>query len=109
MCIRDSLGIEIINVPGHTPGSIMLKIDKFIFTGDLLFKGAVGRTDLPGGDIIKMKKSLIKLKEMDSRLIICPGHGQSTTLEYELETNYYLRDDFLRVSNESKRESGDFF
>ncbi|MDD3629084.1 MAG: MBL fold metallo-hydrolase [Candidatus Humimicrobiaceae bacterium] len=94
-----SLGIEIINVPGHTPGSIMLKVEDTLFTGDLLFKGSAGRTDLPGGSIIQIKKSLAKLKNMDYRLKIYPGHGQESTLEYELRTNYYLGDDFLKAGS----------
>lgn len=94
-----SLGIEIINVPGHTPGSIMLKVEDTLFTGDLLFKGSAGRTDLPGGSIIQIKKSLAKLKKMDYRLKIYPGHGQESTLEYELRTNYYLGDDFLKAGS----------
>ncbi len=101
------LGIEIINVPGHTPGSIMLRVGDILFTGDLLFKGAIGRTDLPGGNIIQIKKSLAKVKKMNGRLTIHPGHGLDSTLEYELKTNYYLRDDFLKMVN--KKEDGGLF
>jgi len=61
-------GIEIINAPGHTPGSIMLKAGNYLFTGDLLFKGAIGRTDLPGGNTVQIKKSLANLKKMDRQL-----------------------------------------
>jgi hydroxyacylglutathione hydrolase len=101
------MGIEIINVPGHTPGSIMFKVGDFLFTGDLLFKGAIGRTDLPGGDIKQIKKSLIKLKKMDRKLIIYPGHGQISSLGYELESNYYLGDDFLNENSNGIK--GDLF
>lgn len=87
-------GIKIINVPGHTPGSIMLQTGEFLFTGDLIFRGAIGRTDLPGGDLSEIKKSLLKLKKMDKKLKIYPGHGESSTLEYELKTNYYLKNFF---------------
>ncbi len=101
------LGIKIINVPGHTPGSIMLKAGGVIFTGDLIFKGSIGRTDLPGGDLIQMKKSLSGLKKMDRRLVIYPGHGDNTTLEKELETNCYLEDSFLKEKGKIIREIGD--
>ena len=77
----------------------MLKVEDTLFTGDLLFKGSAGRTDLPGGSIIQIKKSLAKLKNMDYRLKIYPGHGQESTLEYELRTNYYLGDDFLKAGS----------
>ncbi len=97
-------GIEIINAPGHTPGSIMLKAGNYLFTGDLLFKGAIGRTDLPGGNTAEIKKSLTNLKKMDRQLIIYPGHGQSSNLEYELESNYYLKEYFLKES--SGKEKG---
>ncbi len=89
------VGIGIINVPGHTPGSIMLLAEDILFTGDLLFKGAIGRTDLPGGDAMRIKNSLDMVRKMDRGLKIYPGHGEESTLEYELKTNYYLRDDFL--------------
>jgi len=98
-------GIEIINAPGHTPGSIMLKAGNYLFTGDLLFKGAVGRTDLPGGNTAEIKKSLANLKKMDRQLIIYPGHGQSSNLEYELESNYYLKEYFLK-GNSGKEKGG---
>lgn len=98
-------GIEIINAPGHTPGSIMLKAGNYLFTGDLLFKGAIGRTDLPGGNTAEIKKSLANLKKMDRQLIIYPGHGQSSNLEYELESNYYLKEYFLK-GNSGKEKGG---
>lgn len=88
-------GIEIIKTPGHTPGSIIIKIEKKLFTGDLLFKGAIGRTDLPGGSLSDIKNSLLKLKRIDEDLEVFPGHGPDTSLEYELKTNPYLDNDFL--------------
>ena len=91
----NNLGIEIINTPGHTPGSIVLRYKNFLFTGDLLFKGAIGRTDLPGGDISKIRDSLAVIKEMDKDLTVYPGHGEDSILKYELKNNYYLQDNFL--------------
>ena len=101
------LGIDIINVPGHTPGSIMIKTGNFLFTGDLLFKGTIGRTDLPGGDQEEIKRSLARIKKMDERSIIYPGHGEATSLEYELKSNYYLDDHFLK--EDSQKEAGNLF
>ena len=87
--------IEIIKTPGHTPGSIIIKIEKKLFTGDLLFKGAIGRTDLPGGNLSDIKSSLLKLKRFDKDLEVFPGHGPGTSLENEFETNPYLDSVFL--------------
>ncbi len=87
--------IEIIKTPGHTPGSIIIKIEKKLFTGDLLFKGAIGRTDLPGGNLSDIKSSLLKLKRFDKDLEVFPGHGPGTSLENEFETNPYLDSIFL--------------
>lgn len=92
-------GIDIINTPGHTPGSISIRVQDCLFTGDLLFKGAVGRTDLPGGNVKDIINSLKKLLNFKRDLSVYPGHGESSTLEAEFNNNYYLSKDFL--------ESGD--
>lgn len=92
----NDLGLEIINTPGHTPGSIIISVDDCIFTGDLLFKGSIGRTDLPGGSIKQIKESLAGIRKMDKKLLIYPGHGPASSLKYEFENNYYLQDDFLK-------------
>lgn len=91
----DSFGISIIKTPGHTPGSIIIKISNMLFTGDLLFRGAIGRTDLPGGSLHDIKNSLFKLKALNKGLEIFPGHGPGSSLENELETNPYMDSDFL--------------
>jgi glyoxylase-like metal-dependent hydrolase (beta-lactamase superfamily II) len=88
-------GIEIINTPGHSPGCIVLKIGENLFTGDLIFRGSIGRTDLAGGSMHDMKKSLLKIKGMEGFFKIFPGHGQETDLEYEKTNNYYLGDSVL--------------
>jgi len=88
-------GIGIINTPGHSPGCIVIKIGDSLFTGDLLFKGSIGRTDLAGGSMHDMKSSLLKIRKMKDPLKIYPGHGPETDLEYEKNNNYYLRDDVL--------------
>jgi len=88
-------GIEIINTPGHSPGCIVIKIGGYLFTGDLLFKGSIGRTDLAGGSIHDMKESLLKIRDLDGSLVVYPGHGPGTDLEYEKKNNYYLGDDVL--------------
>lgn len=86
----DGLSIEIFNMPGHTPGSIIIKADKSLFTGDLLFRGGVGRTDLFGGNSAQMDRSLKKLRNFDPGLAVYPGHGANSALGYELRNNYFL-------------------
>jgi glyoxylase-like metal-dependent hydrolase (beta-lactamase superfamily II) len=62
-----------------------------LFSGDTLFAGSCGRTDLPGGDWATMIKSLRRLKEIEANLRVFPGHGPSSTLHTEKTTNPYLR------------------
>lgn len=88
-------GIDIIKTPGHSPGSITIRIEDCLFTGDLLFKGSIGRTDLIGGNAGQIKDSLSKIKNMDKNYLIYPGHGPATELEYEIGSNYYLNDSFI--------------
>ena len=90
-----NVDIVVIHTPGHTPGSICLylKEDKILFTGDTLFKGAYGRTDLPGGDPEQMFDSLRKIFGMfptDYRVF--PGHGEETVLGVEKKYYIYLLD-----------------
>lgn len=81
---------EVIETPGHTEGSVMLKISDHLFSGDTLFKHSVGRTDLKTGNAIHMKRSLRLIRSMQGPLTIWPGHDESTTLAEELQNNPYL-------------------
>lgn len=81
---------ETIFTPGHTKGSVCYKFDKELFTGDTLFKGSIGRTDLEGGSDKEIKSSLKILKELNDDIIIYPGHEDNSTLLIEKETNPYL-------------------
>ncbi|MDR1952185.1 MAG: MBL fold metallo-hydrolase [Elusimicrobiota bacterium] len=82
---------KVIHTPGHTKGGICLLFDKFLITGDTLFKGEVGRTDLEDGSYQTLMQSLEKLKSLDPSLIIYPGHEEYTDLDYELKHNPYLK------------------
>lgn len=84
------LTLKVIHSPGHTPGSILLQSNNLLFTGDTLFQGDIGRTDLPGGDDKQMRSSLNKIRAFSPATIILPGHGASSTLEQELVSNPYL-------------------
>lgn len=79
--------LEIIHTPGHTPGSMCVKADGCIFTGDTLFKLGVGRTDLGAGDQTRLMDSLKKLMKLDDSLKVYPGHGSATDIGYEKNNN----------------------
>ena len=85
------LTFEAIHTPGHTPGSICLKIDDVLFTGDTLFAGTCGRTDLPGGSYKTLIRSLDKLADMKGDFRVLPGHGPESTLEQEREYNPFMQ------------------
>lgn len=82
---------EIIHSPGHTPGSICLYGEGSLFTGDTLFKGSVGRSDLSGGDTERLFDSLKKIMLLPPDTKIFCGHGEETTIEHESEHNPFLR------------------
>lgn len=84
--------VECIKTPGHSQGSMCYKIGNLLFTGDTLFKGSVGRCDLPGGSSSVMLNTLSnKILKMDDSLIVLPGHGEKSTMANEKSTNYYLK------------------
>lgn len=87
------LHLEVVHTPGHTPGSICLYVreDEALLTGDTLFRGSVGRTDLPGGDARQLTASLRHLLTLPAETKIYPGHGPTTTLERERNANPWLR------------------
>ena len=86
-----SIYLEVMHTPGHTPGSISIKTDNVIFTGDALFKGGIGRTDFPYGDEELLLKAIReKLLVSSDETIIYPGHGASSTIGYERKTNPFL-------------------
>jgi len=87
----DSYPIEIIHTPGHTPGSVSLKLGKWLFSGDTLFFDSIGRTDIPlaSQDLI-IKSIKEKLLVLPSGMVVYPGHGQSTTIGREKEHNSFL-------------------
>lgn len=83
---------EVIYTPGHSKDSISFYFEKenVLFSGDFLFKGTIGRTDLEGGNTTNMKCSLLKLDRFNNDTVIFPGHGDKTTLKDERNNNLYL-------------------
>lgn len=88
-----TLHIRVILTPGHTPGSVCFYIpeDHAVITGDTLFAGSVGRTDLPGGDPRVLAQSLARLLELPPETVVYPGHGPASTLARECTSNPWLR------------------
>ena len=85
------LTIGVLHTPGHTPGSVCLVAENALFSGDTLFQGSCGRTDLPGGDWLTIRDSLNRLTKIEANLWVYPGHGGSTTLAQEKKYNPYMR------------------
>ena len=84
---------DVVSVPGHSPGHLAYAIEGALLSGDVLFAGSVGRTDLPGGDWGTLLSSLRTLVEgYPGETAVHPGHGPSTTLGEELARNPYLAD-----------------
>ena len=89
--VAGAMGLEVVHTPGHSPGSISLVSDDAIFSGDTLFAGSIGRTDLPGGDTQALLGAVKdKLFRLDAGLGVYPGHGPATTLGHEMETNPFV-------------------
>ena len=86
-----NLQVEVLHTPGHTKGSVVLRCQDVLFTGDTLFAGSCGRTDFPGGDMEEMLASLKRLGELEGDYKVLPGHEAFTTLERERQSNPYLR------------------
>lgn len=88
----DELTFQIYHTPGHTPGSVCLGCGNLLFSGDTLFAGSCGRTDLPGGSVRAMQQSLALLAGLpladDTQVL--PGHESFTTLGRERRSNPYL-------------------
>jgi glyoxylase-like metal-dependent hydrolase (beta-lactamase superfamily II) len=88
------LDFTIGHTPGHTPGSVTFRSDDgdldALFSGDLLFAGSIGRTDLPGGDHETMLGSLARTLTLPDATVVLPGHGPTTTIGDERTTNPFL-------------------
>lgn len=88
----NNFNFKVIYTPGHTTDSVTYHFEKekVMFTGDFLFKGTIGRTDLPTGNIADMRNSLNKIKKYSSSISIYPGHGDFSTLKEEFENSQYF-------------------
>ena len=87
------ISLKVMHTPGHSKGSccFICGDEKVMFSGDTLFKGTIGRYDLYGGDYDTLMESLQKIKSIKENYMVYPGHGDSTTLAYEILQNPYFR------------------
>jgi hydroxyacylglutathione hydrolase len=101
--VLDLAGVQLTvdHAPGHTRGSVLFRTvsdpvegpEPICFSGDVLFAGSIGRTDLPGGDLDAMQASLRdKILTLDDETVVLPGHGPTTTIGQERATNPFLRE-----------------
>ena len=82
---------RIEHAPGHSPGSVLIIAEEFVLSGDVLFKGSIGRTDLEHSDPSAMQLSLAgPVWRLDDKLAVLPGHGATTTMDAERATNPFL-------------------
>jgi glyoxylase-like metal-dependent hydrolase (beta-lactamase superfamily II) len=89
------ISFQVLALPGHTPGHIALywsdeSGNRYLFSGDVLFAGSVGRTDLPGGNWEVLQKSLKRLMSLPDETIVYPGHGRKTTIGEERRYNPFV-------------------
>ena len=85
------LSFKVLHTPGHTPGSVCLQCENKLFSGDTLFWGSCGRTDLPGGSWATIRASLQRLRDLPGDFEVYPGHGDATRLDFERKMNPYMR------------------
>ncbi len=104
-----SVDLRFIHTPGHSPESMCIVVNGFgLITGDTLFIGECGRVDLPGGDSSKLYESFEKLRSLDPRLVVYPGHDYgktpNSTLGEQIKTNYTMakrtKEEFMKFMSE---------
>ena len=86
------LTIHVLHTPGHSKGSVTLLVEDVLFTGDTLFAGSCGRTDLAGGSYEEIMSSLARLGRLEGDYHVCPGHDVTSTLERERQLNPFMQE-----------------
>ncbi|MBI1885739.1 MAG: MBL fold metallo-hydrolase [Chloroflexi bacterium] len=100
----DGVKLKVIHTPGHTPGSVSFYTEGMLFSGDTLFRGSIGRTDLPGGSYEQEMASIVdKLLQLPDDTIVLPGHMQETKIAIERQTNPFVLDEISRRRGEGGR------
>lgn len=97
----EGVKLTVLHTPGHTPGSLSFYSDGLLFSGDTLFRGSIGRTDLPGGDYAQEMSSIVdRLLALPDETIVLPGHMQETKIGIERQTNPFVLEELARRRSE---------
>ena len=97
----DGLKLQVIHTPGHTQGSLAFYTEGMLFSGDTLFRGSIGRTDLPGGNHQQEMNSIVdKLMTLPDDTVVLPGHMQETRIGQERQTNPFVLEELSRRKGE---------
>jgi glyoxylase-like metal-dependent hydrolase (beta-lactamase superfamily II) len=94
--LSPNITLQTLYVPGHSPGSVAFFVPQgpWLFSGDVLFAGSIGRTDLPGGNFNELRDSIQnKLYQLPHDCVVVPGHGPKTTIGHEKKSNTFVRGD----------------
>ena len=93
----EGLKLKVLHTPGHTQGSVSFYTEGMLFSGDTLFRGSIGRTDLPGGDFQQEMSSIVdKLMSLPDDTIVLPGHMEETSIGQERQTNPFVLEELTR-------------
>ena len=93
----DGVKLHVIHTPGHTQGSVSFYTEGLLFSGDTLFRGSIGRTDLPGGDYGQEMASIVeKLLALPDDTVVLPGHMDETRIGHERQTNPFVLEELAR-------------
>ena len=93
----DGLKLQVMHTPGHTQGSLSFYTEGMLFSGDTLFQGSIGRTDLPGGNFEQEMASIVdKLMALPDDTVVLPGHMQETSIGRERQSNPFVLEELAR-------------
>ena len=93
----DGLKLQVLHTPGHTQGSLSFYTEGMLFSGDTLFQGSIGRTDLPGGNFEQEMASIVdKLMALPDDTVVLPGHMQETSIGRERQSNPFVLEELAR-------------
>jgi len=99
----EGLRLQTITTPGHTPGSVSFYADGVLFSGDTLFRGSIGRTDLPGGSLEEEMSSIVnRLLVLPEETVVLPGHMDETTIAFERKHNPFVLEWLQRLRQQGQ-------